>query len=196
MKRNDKIFIALLIAFIVIGTASVCISYHQQQQVKAEQGQREREEQVASVKSDLENMEYEEVTREATNKLIKAEKAEAERKAEEERKAKEAEEQAYQTWLASQSYTPSYNYPTSGLTKSGGVNYFNGVRETWYSSNQLYHYRTGEWTVDSEGFYRDSNGYYIVASNQYPNGTVIETSKGKSLVADKGCDGTDFYVKW
>lgn len=193
MKRNDKIFAVLLICFIVIGCVALMLV---KEQARKEAEEQNRAEQVASVKSDLENIEAEEVTREATNQQVKAERAEAERKAEEERQTKEAEEQAYQTWLASQSYTPSYNYPTSGLTKAGGVNYFNGVRETWYSSNQLYHYRTGEWTVDSEGFYRDSNGYYIVASNQYPNGTVIETSKGQSLVADKGCDGTDFYVKW
>ena len=85
---------------------------------------------------------------------------------------------------------------TGVLTKEGGVNYYNGSRETWYSSNQLYHYRTSEWTADSEGFYRDSQGRYVVASNNYPNGTEIETSKGKAIVEDKGCNGVDFYVNF
>lgn len=52
-------------------------------------------------------------------------------------------------------YTPSYasaaSYANgSGLTRSAGVNNYNGRRETYYSSNVLYHYRTGEWTQDSE----------------------------------------------
>ena len=55
-----------------------------------------------------------------------------------------------------QSYTPTYSEPTytqqyqpngSGLTKEGGINYYNGRTESWYSSNVLYHYRTPEWTA-------------------------------------------------
>ncbi len=58
-------------------------------------------------------------------------------------------------------YTPSYASAAyyangSGLTRSAAVNNYNGRRETYYSSNVLYHYRTGEWTQDSVGFWRDS----------------------------------------
>ena len=70
--------------------------------------------------------------------------------------------------------------------------------ETWYSSNQAYHYRTGEWEVDDEGYYRDSDGYYVVASNDYEQGTVVTTSKGEAKVYDEGTDSgnIDFYVGW
>lgn len=86
----------------------------------------------------------------------------------------------------------------SGLTKSSGVNNYNGRRETYYSSNVLYHYRTSEWTVDSEGFYRDSNGYYIVAASDMAQGTTFEGSKGTCIVRDSGCSSnvTDYYVAW
>lgn len=73
-----------------------------------------------------------------------------------------------------------------------------GRTETWYSSNVLYHYRTSEWTLDSEGFYRDADGYYVVAASDMEQGTVFEGSKGECKVYDCGCaDGvTDYYVNW
>lgn len=79
-----------------------------------------------------------------------------------------------------------------------GVREYNGRTETWYSSNQAYHYRTSEWTVDDEGYYRDSEGRYVVAASDVPEGTEIETSKGTGIVSDSGCDDgvTDFYVAW
>ena len=72
-------------------------------------------------------------------------------------------------------YTSSYASAAScangsGLTRSAGVNNYNGRRETYYSSNVLYHYRTGEWTQDSEGFWRDSDGYYVVAAGDMAQG--------------------------
>lgn len=92
----------------------------------------------------------------------------------------------------------SYNSNGSGLTKSSGVNYYNGRRETYYSSRVLYHYRTAEWTVDSEGFYRTSEGYYVVAASDMAQGTVFQGSKGLCQVLDSGCSGntTDYYVNW
>jgi hypothetical protein len=72
-------------------------------------------------------------------------------------------------------------------------------RYTWYSSNVKRHYRTDEWTPDSQGIYRDSDGYAVVASNDYPQGTVIEgTLFGAAKVYDYGCDsGTlDVYVNF
>lgn len=110
---------------------------------------------------------------------------------------------AYETWAPEiwgndPSTLPPEIQNGSGLTQSGGVNYWNGTRETWYSSNTLYHYRTSEWTPDESGFYRTSEGYYVVASSDYPQGTVIETSQGQAQVLDSGCaSGTvDFYVNW
>lgn len=100
-------------------------------------------------------------------------------------------------WSSYSSY-----HPTSGLTPQGGINFYDngsGERlETAYSSNVLYHYRTGEWTVDSEGFYHDSDGRYVVAASDLEQGTIFETSKGEAIVLDSGCNPgvTDFYVNW
>lgn len=86
----------------------------------------------------------------------------------------------------------------SGLTKSSGVNYYKGWKETYYSSRVLYHYRTREWTVDSNGVYRDSKGYVVVASSSEPQGTITDTSFGPGKVYDTGCaKGVhDIYVNW
>ena len=88
--------------------------------------------------------------------------------------------------------------PSGGLTMEGGVNYFGGRIETWYSSQALYHWRTPEWWTDEEGFYRTPEGYYVVAASDYDQGAVIEGSKGPCQVLDCGCpDGvTDYYVEW
>lgn len=86
----------------------------------------------------------------------------------------------------------------SGLNPTSGVNYHNGWRETYYSSNVLYHYRTPEWTVDNNGVYRDAEGYVIVASSSDAQGTVVDTSFGLGKVYDTGCAaGThDIYTNW
>ena len=96
-------------------------------------------------------------------------------------------------------YEESYYEPTSyggdGFAQEG-VRYHDGRTETYYSSNVLYHYRTGEWTVDDEGYYRDSDGYYVVAASDIAEGETLETSKGTAKVYDSGCDDgvTDFYT--
>lgn len=86
----------------------------------------------------------------------------------------------------------------SGLNKTSGVNYYNGRKETYYSSRVLYHYRTAEWLLDEEGFYKTANGYYVVAAGDMPQGTVFEGSKGLCCVLDSGCAAgtTDYYVNW
>ena len=118
-----------------------------------------------------------------------------------EQAAIEAEQAA---WEADQYYEPVYYEPTyygvrgdpDGLNSFVGV--VDGPIETAYSSNVLYHYRTSEWTPDEYGFYRTSDGYYVVASNEYEEGTVIETSRGEAMVLDGGCaEGyIDFYTNW
>lgn len=87
---------------------------------------------------------------------------------------------------------------TGGLTRNSGVNYHNGWRETYYSSNVLRHYRIGEWSTDANGVYRDSDGYVIVASTSDPFGSIVSTSFGAGKVYDTGCDaGThDIYTNW
>lgn len=132
---------------------------------------------------------------------------------EEWRAEKEAEEQAaLEAEAAYWDYSvPDTTYYSSGITYYGvqgdpdGLNSFvgvvdgpNGTTETAYSSNVLYHYRTNEWTPDEYGFYRTEDGYYVVASNEYEEGTVIETSRGEAMVLDGGCDAgyIDFYTNW
>lgn len=92
----------------------------------------------------------------------------------------------------------SYGSSSGGLTQSGGVYNYGGRRETYYSSRVLYHYRTPEWTADAEGFYRDANGYYVVAASDFPQGTVFQGSKGMCKVYDSGCAAgtTDYYVNF
>lgn len=100
----------------------------------------------------------------------------------------------YEPYTASE----SVYQPTDGLTQEGGINYYDGRLETWYSSNTLPHYRQNEWTTDDEGYWRTDEGYYVVAASDMEQGTVFEGSKGECIVLDSGCaDGTtDYYVDW
>ena len=117
--------------------------------------------------------------------------------------AAEAEAAAAQGSYCNAGYSSSYVAAAcyangSGLTRSGGVNNYNGRRETYYSSNVLYHHRTGEWTQDSEGFWRDSDGYYVVAAGDKAQGSTFTGSKGECKVYDSGCAAgtTDYYTGW
>ena len=87
---------------------------------------------------------------------------------------------------------------SSSSFKSQGVIYQNGIRYTYYSSRVLYHYRTPEWIAGSDGIYRDSNGYIVVASSDHSQGTVVSTPFGAGKVYDSGCaSGTiDIYTNF
>lgn len=119
------------------------------------------------------------------------------------RKAKEeaeriAAEPIAQAKVSQASYSPNnYSGSASGF-KSAGVIYYNGYRFTYYSSRVLYHYMTPQWTLGSDGIYRDSNGYIIVASSDHAQGTILDTPFGSGIVRDSGCaSGTiDVYVGW
>lgn len=104
-----------------------------------------------------------------------------------------AEDDCQETYIAE-----TYCDSRSGLNPISGVNYYDGWRETYYSSNVLYHYRTPEWSVDENGVYRDSDGYVVVASSSDDQGTIINTSFGLGKVYDTGCAvGThDIYTNW
>lgn len=121
----------------------------------------------------------------------------------------EAELQAKQQATVAQPYEDTTYYNSNGngeqyrsngngLIKSGGVNWYDNRKETYYSSNVLRHYRTDEWTVDDEGFYRTSDGYYVVAASDMKQGTTFQGSKGTCIVLDSGCANgvTDYYVAW
>lgn len=117
---------------------------------------------------------------------------------EEKTKAEEAAKSATSNSVSTSSSGVYYSGGGSGLTRQSGVNYYGGRRETYYSSNVLYHYRTNEWTVDSEGFYRTSDGCYVVASSDLPQGSTFQGSKGTCKVLDSGCAAgtTDYYTSW
>ena len=121
----------------------------------------------------------------------------------EEKKA--AEQQAQEEVYYEEYYEPyyggydySYSSNGDGFMQAGVRDGVNGTTETWYSSNSAYHYRTGEWTADENGYYRDSDGYYVVASEDHAEGEVIETSVGQARVYDGGCESgvVDFYVNF
>lgn len=90
----------------------------------------------------------------------------------------------------------------SGLTKSGGVYYHNGRRETWYSQREAGQHITASdipgRNVGSDGIIRDANGYICVAASDMPLGSIVETSLGTGKVYDTGCANgtTDIYTDW
>ena len=141
--------------------------------------------------------------RELHDKLVeKYEQMQAEEEA-----ARLAEEQA--AWEAeqayyAQSYTPYYGGGTYYAEYSDAYNtdgpsrtmpgWHDGYLETYYDASR--HYLASEWTVDSEGFYHDSNGRYVVGvdindvnpdtGQQYQYGDVVDTGKGEGVVYDYG----------
>lgn len=79
--------------------------------------------------------------------------------------------------------------------------YHDGRKETYYSSNVLPHYRMGEWEVDSDGFYRTTDGYYVVGvgiDEGYEIGDTFEGGRGTCVVMDYGYTEniTDYYTAW
>lgn len=65
--------------------------------------------------------------------------------------------------------------PSGSHFRQMGEIYYGGHRFTYYSSRVLYHYKTPQWHTNDAGFWCDSNGYLIVASNDYSQGTIIDT---------------------
>lgn len=91
-------------------------------------------------------------------------------------------------------------YP-NGLSKREGARYVNGHKETYYSETVLpgpglTALNNNGRHVDQNGIIRDKDGYVAVACDDYPMGTVIETSWGKGKVYDRvGNSGiVDIYV--
>ena len=128
--------------------------------------------------------------------------AEQEAREETEREAAEAaaaEEAAYYA----EYYEPAYYAPSQSVTRGNpdGLNSFDGVfeydghTETFYASSAVY---DAELTVDDDGFWRDSEGRYVVASSDYEKGTEIEISQGKAVVMDDGPESgvVDVHTTW
>ena len=128
-----------------------------------------------------------------------------------EQAALEAEQQA---WVEQQYYQPTYYAPSSGIyyaEYSDAYNedgpshtmpgWYDGYLETYYNASS--HYLASTWTLDSEGFYHDENGRYVVGveishKDEMPYGTVIDTGKGEGVVYDYGAGAEvhDFATNW
>ena len=143
-------------------------------------------------------------------------KAKLDAAVEEWRAEKEAEEQA--AWEAEQAYyyeptyyAPSYDsgiyyadysdaYNTDGPSHTM-PGWYDGYLETYYNASS--HYLASTWTLDSEGFYHDENGRYVVGveishADEMPYGTVVQTGKGEGVVYDygSGAEVHDFATNW
>ena len=129
--------------------------------------------------------EYNDIAAQVINILDTIDQNKAKKIAEEEEKTKKAAAQAKRG-------------PSASHFRQMGEIYYNGHRFTYYSSRVLYHYKTPQWHTNDAGFWCDNNGYLIVASNDYSQGSLIDTPWGTGIVRDSGCDsGTvDMYVSW
>ena len=136
---------------------------------------------------------------------------------EQEQAALEAEQQAWeeQQYYESYAYTPSYDagyssgiyyaeysdaYNTDGPSHTM-PGWYDGYLETYYNASS--HYLAPTWTLDSEGFYHDENGRYVVGveishADEMPYGTVVQTGKGEGVVYDYGAGAEvhDFATNW
>lgn len=90
--------------------------------------------------------------------------------------------------------------PSGGLTPSKGRIWYNGHTETYYSQKVL---PGGGLAIPgrhiaSDGTIRDADGYIVLASDDYPRGTVVETSLGAGKVYDtgSGSGNIDLYTDW
>lgn len=101
-------------------------------------------------------------------------------------------------------YSAAYNISSARLTKSKGVTYYNGHKETYYSQRVLpgkglkMLNNNGRHVAD-DGTVRDGDGYIAVACNYLPKGSAIMTSLGPGKVYDTGGmtgQWIDIYVNW
>lgn len=106
------------------------------------------------------------------------------------------------TFTATNKVAASMKKPTPGktLTKSGGVFYFNGRKECWYSQRVLPGggLKIPGRHVGQYGLIKDGKGYIVVAASDLSKGTVLLTSLGLAKVYDTGCAKgiTDVYTNW
>ena len=100
-------------------------------------------------------------------------------------------------------YSGKYNITKDKLTRGRGVCYYNGYKETWYSSKEYGQSQTAYHIpgkhLAKDGTYRDKDGYICVAaSTKYAKHTRFMTSLGPAKVYDRGVSGNviDIYTNW
>lgn len=111
----------------------------------------------------------------------------------------ETEYEYQESDYAAYSGSGGYDMPYSELYGEHGPvpgmpGWYDGNVETIYEASG--HYLASEWTLDSDGFYHDSEGRYVIgvsidATNPdtgegYKYGDVVQTGKGEAVVYDYG----------
>ena len=120
-----------------------------------------------------------------------------ERQLERQRQQRAAQQQQQQT-----AQQQSYSGSSSRLTRSGGVNYYNGNEETYYNLNMSGVISNAQ-SMGIQGNYwiRDDGvkmyGDYVIVAAQMNKGTIISTSLGTGIVLDYCPAGTiDIATNW
>ena len=94
----------------------------------------------------------------------------------------------------------NYIIPSGGLTPQKGRITYNGHTETYYSQRVLPGGGLGipGRHIASDGTIRDSGNYIVLASDDYPKGTVVQTSLGPGKVYDTGSGrgNIDLFTDW
>ena len=101
-------------------------------------------------------------------------------------------------------YSAPYNISSARLTKSKGVTYYNGHKETYYSQRVLSgkglkRLNNNGRHVANDGTVRDGDGFIAIACNYLSKGSAIMTSLGPGKVYDTGSmkgKWIDIYVNW
>lgn len=121
-----------------------------------------------------------------------------------------AKAEAREKRQAQVAYAPTYTASTDGLTARGGVNNYEGHRESYYNldmsrvvSNAQANGVQGEYWIRDDGV-KMLGDYVIVSANQglYPYGSTVETSLGTGIVIDTGSfintypEGYDIATDW
>jgi len=108
------------------------------------------------------------------------------------------ENTAAATSSQTQSSTPGAG--SGVLNPVDGINYYNGVRESYYSQKVL---PGGGLSIPgrhvaSDGTIRDADGYIVVASDNQAKGSTGQSSLGAYKVYDTGVghSGIDVYTNW
>ncbi|WP_312543034.1 LysM domain-containing protein [Enterococcus sp.] len=108
------------------------------------------------------------------------------------------ENAAAATSSQTQSSTPGAG--SGVLNPVDGINYYNGVRESYYSQKVL---PGGGLSIPgrhvaSDGTIRDADGYIVVASDNQAKGSTGQSSLGAYKVYDTGVghSGIDVYTNW
>lgn len=105
----------------------------------------------------------------------------------EQQQQREAEQQRQSQAVAQQSY--SYSGNGSGLTRSAGVNYYNGNKETYYNLNMSGVVANAQnMGIDGSYWVRDDGvkmyGDYVIVAAQMDKGSIIQTSLGTGIILD------------